>query len=305
MRVIVAGLSAPRVEVGAGISAERGSKTRAPRCECKEATAAIRGHRLLSSCPYARALRSLRADARLAMRTRSGRRLTRAAAALPATLVAGFWIAAAVAAATGAAAIAAIAPAGCSAASDGRALRLEHHRCASPRDRVEALVLPPAQASTHVLGIDVEHVADVVERKDPALVFMRDPFVGIAEQPLALAGGRVDAFHEAFDRVLEHAQDEPLFPLEQMLLAHRLEVLNGQKRVGLEQPRQSLVQCFLFLHLLSVIRLQCRAACFFHRPHLPVSFGRRPPLRLFRVVFVLFLIYFVPCHLDGFQFCFG
>jgi len=41
---------------------------------------------------------------------------------------------------------------------------------------------------------------------------------GIAEQPLALAGGRVDALHEAFDRIFEHAQDEPLFALEQMLL---------------------------------------------------------------------------------------
>src|SRR5277367_903937 len=96
-----------------------------------------------------------------------------------------------------------------------------------PLDSLELALLPIAQSAPHVLRIDIEHVADVVEREDPMLIFERNPLVGLTVQALALIGGRIHALHEAFNRVLEHAENQALLALKQMLAAHRLKILNG------------------------------------------------------------------------------
>src|SRR4029077_7439300 len=93
-------------------------------------------------------------------------------------------------------------------------LMLEHYPLA---------LFPILQPPPQILGIDIEHLADVVERKYPVFVLERDPFVSVAEQTLALAARRINALHKTLDCVFEHAQNQPLFTFEQMLPTHRLE----------------------------------------------------------------------------------
>ena len=57
----------------------------------------------------------------------------------------------------------------------------------APLDRLEFALFPLLDSAPHVLWIDVQHVADVVEREDPVLVFQPDPFIRVAIEPLAFA----------------------------------------------------------------------------------------------------------------------
>src|SRR5450432_133482 len=86
-----------------------------------------------------------------------------------------------------------------------------------------------------------------------------------------------------------------------MLAAHRFEVLDGQEGVRLKQCRQSLIQCFLFLHLSSLINP--------HRIHPATSLSdylRRIAVPNYSVVVAaVFLVQLMPSHLDGFQLTFA
>src|SRR5271156_4332573 len=81
---------------------------------------------------------------------------------------------------------------------DGRLLserlRSRQRRLLSPLDlraldSLQLTDLPVAQSAPQVLGIDIQHLADVVEGKHPLLVFEIDPLFRVAEQALTLVSG--------------------------------------------------------------------------------------------------------------------
>src|SRR5262245_60844649 len=110
-------------------------------------------------------------------------------------------------------------------------------------------VLPRPQPAPQVVGLEAEHIADVLEREQPSAVGMRDPLLGLLEELLAARVARAGLLSIDVDRVLEHGDHQT--PLAVVLgpAAYTIEELRRQQRIGLEDRPEPLVGCVLtFLH---------------------------------------------------------
>src|SRR5262249_60855095 len=70
------------------------------------------------------------------------------------------------------------------------------------------LLLDGPQAATQVLGLDAEHVTDVLEGEYPAVVVALDPLLGIVEELLPTRVARSRELAEDVDGVLEHCDHQ-------------------------------------------------------------------------------------------------
>src|SRR6516225_5175217 len=76
------------------------------------------------------------------------------------------------------------------------------------------LRIPPlhlAQSTPQVHGVEPEEFADVVERKDPLLSFVHNPFFGFAEQFSGGGISRAAVFLLVVKRVFENGRDQRFF----------------------------------------------------------------------------------------------
>src|SRR5262245_32640733 len=99
------------------------------------------------------------------------------------------------------------------------------------------LLAPVPQTAPHVLGVDLERVADVLEREEPAAVARDDPLLGLLEHLLPARIARVRVLLIAVDGVLEHREHEQALALESAGAAERREELSREQNVRLEEAR--------------------------------------------------------------------
>src|SRR5581483_7103070 len=95
-------------------------------------------------------------------------------------------------------------------------------------DFFELRFLPSAQPRPQVFGIDIEELADILERERPLRVVLINPLLGFPKQALSAASLRIDVLHEGIDRVFQHGEHKKLLAFHQMLAAHRLVILARQ-----------------------------------------------------------------------------
>src|SRR5262245_29012424 len=111
-------------------------------------------------------------------------------------------------------------------------------------------LLPRMETAPQVVGVDVEHVADVLEREEPAAVGIFDPLLGLAKELAAARVLRPSLLAVDVDRVLENGNHQAPLAVVLAAPAHAVEELRRQQRVGLEEPAEPLVDCvFTILHL--------------------------------------------------------
>src|SRR4030095_7881021 len=100
---------------------------------------------------------------------------------------------------------------------------------------------PLAEPSPHVVGVDFEGIADVLEREEPGAVGRIHPLPGLLEdlRPARVAG--MGILLVAVDRVLEDGEHQQPLALETAGTAKRRKVLSWEKNVGCEQACQPIV----------------------------------------------------------------
>src|SRR5437588_4347245 len=110
-------------------------------------------------------------------------------------------------------------------------------------------LLPRAQPPAQVVGVDVQDVADVLEREQPGAIGILDPRLRLLEELLAAGIAGLGLLAIDVDRVLEHGDHEPTLAVVLGPSPHAIEELRRQERVGLEDHPEPLVDCvFTFLH---------------------------------------------------------
>src|SRR5207249_3477959 len=104
------------------------------------------------------------------------------------------------------------------------------------------VLLPPlAETAPHVLGADLERVADVLEGEEPGAVFRADPLASLIEHLVTARLPRVRVLLVTVDGVLQDGEHEQALALESALAAKRREELGRQENVRLEEARQPIV----------------------------------------------------------------
>src|SRR5436190_15544705 len=121
-----------------------------------------------------------------------------------------------------------------------------HHLTAARHVRPR---LPRAQTPAEVVGFEVEHVADVLERVEPGAVGVVEPLLRLEEELLAagIVGRGLLAVN--VHRVLEDRDHQPALPVVLPPPPDPIEVLRREQRIRLDQASQSLLYpVFTFLH---------------------------------------------------------
>src|SRR6185503_18892138 len=103
--------------------------------------------------------------------------------------------------------------------------------------RQAASLAPFAQTTTDVVRVDLERVADVLEREEPASVAGQHPFTGFVEHLRAARIPRVRKLLVAVDGVFEDREHEQSLTLEATGTPERRKELCWEKNVWLEQRR--------------------------------------------------------------------
>src|SRR5205814_4888727 len=104
------------------------------------------------------------------------------------------------------------------------------------RSTLEILLLPLPEPAADVLRVDLQGVADILEREEPGPILGRDPLARLVEDLLATRLPRVRVLLVAVDRVLEHGEHQEPLALETALAAECREELCREQHVRLEQP---------------------------------------------------------------------
>ena len=116
-------------------------------------------------------------------------------------------------------------------------------RLAAPRP-----ILPRMEPASHVRGVDVEHVADVLEGEQPRAIAILDPLLRLPEQLLVARLLRPGLLPVHVHGVLEDCDHQPALAVVLDPPADSIEELRRQQGVGREQRTQSLLCGFAFLH---------------------------------------------------------
>src|SRR5207249_6238116 len=114
----------------------------------------------------------------------------------------------------------------------GRGLVRDDHPRPAP---LLVLLAPFPEPTAHVLRVDLERVADVLEGEEPDAIRGRDPLARLIVHLAAARVPRVRVLLVAVDRVLEDRQHEEALALEPSLPAEGREELGGQENVRLEE----------------------------------------------------------------------
>src|SRR5262249_9680853 len=96
-------------------------------------------------------------------------------------------------------------------------------------------LLDGAQAPTQVLGLDTEHIADILKGEDPAIVVALDPLLRILEELLATRIARSREFAEHIDGIFEHCDHQAALAIVLGPASDPIEVLRGEHRVRREE----------------------------------------------------------------------
>jgi hypothetical protein len=91
--------------------------------------------------------------------------------------------------------------------------------------RLQPSLTPLAQAPPDVVGVDLQGVADVLEREQPGAVARVDPFPGFLEDLRSPRIAGVSVLLEAVDRILEDRKHEQPLTLESAGTTERRKVL--------------------------------------------------------------------------------
>src|SRR5262249_52630603 len=112
--------------------------------------------------------------------------------------------------------------------------RLERHH--APAMLIAELPVPPGhQPTAEGFGVDLQQIADVLERKRPRTVVGADPLLSIEEELTRLAIRGPQMLLEAVDGVLENSDRQATFRLVSALALENGEILRRQQGVGLQQ----------------------------------------------------------------------
>src|SRR6185369_16496188 len=146
-------------------------------------------------------------------------------------------------------------------------IRPEGHHVPTTRRALLQRMEPAPQ----IVGVDVEHVADVLKREEPAAVGIFDPLLGLAKELAAARILRPGLLAIDVDRVLEDGDHQAPLAIVLAAPAHAVEELRREERVGLEEPAEPLVDCvftifhlssFLTWHRVLVLRVALKSGAF-------------------------------------------
>src|SRR5439155_22458689 len=116
-------------------------------------------------------------------------------------------------------------------------------RLAAPRP-----ILPRMEPASHVRGVDVEHVADVLDGEQTRAIAVLDPLLRSPEQLLVACLLRRRLLPVYVHRVFEYRDHQPALAVVLDPPTDSIEELRRQQCVGREQRTQSLLWGFAFLH---------------------------------------------------------